>query len=85
MAKKKLSRTLFMVLGVIGLMTSSAMTAQAFDTVSGPSSDPDCMVPWSPSTQFLRYPEKPGPYRIALSRAAPDLKESFEVPKSAWK
>ena len=67
MAKKKRSRTLFMVLGVIGLMTSSAMTAQAFDTVSGPSSDPDCMVPWSPSTQFLRYPEKPGPYRIALS------------------
>ncbi|MBB3465016.1 ribose transport system substrate-binding protein [Rhizobium sp. BK377] len=35
--------------------------------MSGPAADPDCMVPWSAETQFLQFPKKDGPYRIALA------------------
>src|ERR1700744_6270434 len=35
--------------------------------VSGPSSDPTCMVPWKSDTKFVKYPKKEGPYRIALA------------------
>ncbi len=35
--------------------------------VSGPAGDPQCMTPWSADTQFLQYPKKEGPYRIALA------------------
>ena len=34
--------------------------------VSGPPSDPTCMVPWKSDTKFVKYPKKTGPYRIAL-------------------
>jgi ribose transport system substrate-binding protein len=34
--------------------------------VSGPSSDPTCMVPWKSDTKFIKYPKKNAPYRIAL-------------------
>ena len=37
------------------------------DIVAGPSSDPNCYVPWSAQTKFFKYPAKPGPYRIALA------------------
>ena len=48
-------------------MAGSAVTAQAFEVVGGPASDAGCMVPWGPATQFLQYPKKQGPYRIALA------------------
>ncbi|CAN7710718.1 sugar ABC transporter substrate-binding protein [Rhizobium sp. LjRoot258] len=35
--------------------------------VSGPAADPGCMTPWASDTQFLQYPKKEGPYRIALA------------------
>lgn len=35
--------------------------------VSGPAAEPGCMVPWAADTQFLQYPKKEGPYRIALA------------------
>ncbi|MBB3456077.1 ribose transport system substrate-binding protein [Rhizobium sp. BK313] len=35
--------------------------------VSGPAGDPQCMTLWSADTQFLQYPKKEGPYRIALA------------------
>ena len=36
-------------------------------TVSGPAADPACYAPWAKDTQFLQYPAKKGPYRIALA------------------
>jgi ribose transport system substrate-binding protein len=35
--------------------------------VSGPSADPGCYAPWSTDTKFFKFPEKKGPYRIALA------------------
>lgn len=46
-------------------LCASAAFAQA-SIVSGPSSDPTCMVPWKTDTKFIKYPKKSGPYRIAL-------------------
>ncbi|SAL21072.1 sugar ABC transporter substrate-binding protein [Caballeronia concitans] len=44
---------------------ASAAFAQA-SIVSGPASDPTCMVPWKNDTKFIKYPKKNAPYRIAL-------------------
>ncbi|EEA04415.1 putative solute-binding component of ABC transporter [Burkholderia sp. H160] len=46
-------------------LCASAAFAQ-ISIVSGPSSDPTCMVPWKSDTKFIKYPKKNGPYRIAL-------------------
>ncbi|HTH60602.1 MAG TPA: sugar ABC transporter substrate-binding protein [Paraburkholderia sp.] len=46
-------------------LCASAAFAQA-SIVSGPASDPGCMVPWKSDTKFLKFPKKAGPYRIAL-------------------
>jgi ribose transport system substrate-binding protein len=46
-------------------LCASAAFAQA-SIVSGPPSDPTCMVPWKSDTKFVKYPKKSGPYRIAL-------------------
>jgi ribose transport system substrate-binding protein len=46
-------------------LCASAAFAQA-SVVSGPPSDPTCMVPWKSDTKFVKYPKKSGPYRIAL-------------------
>ncbi|MEF0941537.1 sugar ABC transporter substrate-binding protein [Rhizobium sp. BR 362] len=35
--------------------------------VAGPAGDPQCMTPWAADTQFLQFPKKEGPYRIALA------------------
>ena len=37
------------------------------EIVSGPSADPGCFAPWTPTTKFFKYPAKKGPYRIALA------------------
>ena len=49
------------------LLSACATAIAAPKVVSGPASDPKCMVPWSSDTQFLQYAKKPGPYRIALA------------------
>jgi ribose transport system substrate-binding protein len=49
------------------LMLSDTAWGAGPETVSGPSSDPKCYVPWSDNIKFLKYPAKPGPYRIALA------------------
>ena len=46
-------------------LCASAAFAQA-SIVSGPPSDPACMVPWKSDTKFVKYPKKNGPYRVAL-------------------
>ena len=46
-------------------LCASAAFAQA-SIVSGPPSDPTCMVPWKSDTKFVKYPKKTGPYRVAL-------------------
>ena len=46
-------------------LCASAAFAQA-SIVSGPPSDPSCMVPWKSDTKFVKYPKKNGPYRVAL-------------------
>jgi ribose transport system substrate-binding protein len=49
------------------MLAAFASTAGAAEVVSGPSSDPNCMVPWSSDTTFLQYQKKDGPYRVALA------------------
>jgi ribose transport system substrate-binding protein len=46
-------------------LCASAAFAQA-SIVSGPPTDPTCMVPWKSDTKFVKYPKKNGPYRVAL-------------------
>lgn len=46
-------------------LCASGAFAQA-SIVSGPPSDPTCMVPWKSDTKFIKYPKKNAPYRIAL-------------------
>ena len=46
-------------------LCASAAFAQV-SIVSGPASDPKCMVPWKSDTKFVKFPKKAGPYRIAL-------------------
>jgi ribose transport system substrate-binding protein len=36
-------------------------------SVSGPSADPQCFVPWTAQTKYFQFAKKPGPYRIALA------------------
>ncbi|MCR8725795.1 sugar ABC transporter substrate-binding protein [Frigidibacter sp. ROC022] len=45
----------------------STMLVAEPEIVSGPAAEPDCFVPWSDSTAFFKFPEKKGPYRIALA------------------
>ncbi|MFO1121462.1 MAG: sugar ABC transporter substrate-binding protein [Hyphomicrobiales bacterium] len=51
----------------LALFTSFVSAASAFETVSGPATDANCMVPWSSETKFYQFPKKEGPYRIALA------------------
>src|SRR5262245_12855089 len=44
----------------------ATVTARA-EVVSGPASEPECMVPWAADTQFHQFTKKDGPYRIALA------------------
>ncbi|WP_421692688.1 sugar ABC transporter substrate-binding protein [Aestuariivirga sp.] len=53
--------------GVAGALLSGVTAAYAFETVSGPATEPDCMAPWSGETKFYQFPKKDGPYRIALA------------------
>ena len=46
---------------------SQAALAAGPEIVSGPSSEPECFVPWTDQTKFFQWPAKPGPYRIALA------------------
>ena len=46
---------------------SCAGFASAQEVVSGPAAEPDCLVPWTAETKFLKYPKKEGPFRIALA------------------
>jgi len=48
---------------------SIGSTAQAAgpQIVSGPSENAKCYVPWTTDTKFFKFPEKKGPYRVALA------------------
>jgi ribose transport system substrate-binding protein len=35
-------------------------------TVRGPGAEPACFKPWSADTKFLQWPERKGPFRVAL-------------------
>jgi ribose transport system substrate-binding protein len=37
------------------------------EVVAGPSAEPNCFVPWTSDTKFLKYPAKKGPFRVALA------------------
>ncbi|MDR6665962.1 sugar ABC transporter substrate-binding protein [Rhizobium sp. 1399] len=63
--KAKMARIAAFSASAFALLCSTAMAAPK--VVSGPAADPNCMVPWSAETQFLQYPKKDGPYRIALA------------------
>jgi ribose transport system substrate-binding protein len=55
-------------LAIAALMLSTAGVAMADPAVvAGPSAEPDCYVPWDASTEFLQYPAKTGPFRVALA------------------
>jgi ribose transport system substrate-binding protein len=49
----------------VALSAGAAMAAGP-EIVAGPSSDPDCFKPQAADTKFVKWPGKPGPYRIAL-------------------
>lgn len=51
--------------GALLLMGSVAIAEP--EVVSGPASDPECLVPWDDGTKFYKYPAKEGPFRIALA------------------
>jgi ribose transport system substrate-binding protein len=52
-------------------LTSCVVGSVAFaagpQIVPGPSADAACYAPWSADTKFFKFPEKKGPYRIALA------------------
>ncbi|TCR72673.1 sugar ABC transporter substrate-binding protein [Rhizobium sp. BK376] len=50
---------------MLALLCTAANAAPK--VVSGPAADPKCMTPWASDTQFLQFPKKEGPYRIALA------------------
>lgn len=50
-----------------GVCMAGAAQAAGPETVSGPSADAQCFVPWTAQTKFFKYAKKPGPYRIALA------------------
>lgn len=55
-------------LAIAALMMTTAGVAMAEPAVvAGPSAEPECYVPWDASTQFLQYPAKAGPFRVALA------------------
>jgi ribose transport system substrate-binding protein len=49
------------------ILCAATVQAAGPSVVSGPSADPKCYVPWAADTQFLQYPAKKGPYRVALA------------------
>lgn len=52
-------------------LTSCVMGSAAYaagpQIVPGPSADAACYAPWAADTKFFKFPEKKGPYRIALA------------------
>lgn len=53
---------------VIAAAFAVAAPAQAEpEIVAGPAAEPECFAPWSADTKFFKFPEKQGPYRIALA------------------
>ena len=56
-------------LAVASLLCGVSQVALAAgpEVVSGPSTQPECFVPWSADTKFFQWPKKEGPYRIALA------------------
>jgi ribose transport system substrate-binding protein len=55
--------------GLALLLSLAASTAALAEPkiVAGPSSEPDCYVPWTGATKFFQYEKKTGPYRVALA------------------
>ena len=54
------------LLAGLGMTTTGAIAAGP-QIVAGPSADPECFVPWTAQTKFMKFAKKPGPYRIALA------------------
>ncbi|MBW8787967.1 MAG: substrate-binding domain-containing protein, partial [Rhizobium leguminosarum] len=61
----KLARIAAFSVSALALLCGAASAEPKI--VSGPAAEPGCMVPWAADTQFLQYPKKDGPYRIALA------------------
>jgi ribose transport system substrate-binding protein len=52
---------------LMSCVVGSAAYAAGPQIVPGPSADAACYAPWSADTKFFKFPEKKGPYRIALA------------------
>ncbi|OWW04787.1 ribose ABC transporter substrate-binding protein [Rhizobium sp. R72] len=63
--KRKSARIAAVSAPMLALACSAAYAEPKI--VTGPAADPGCMTPWASDTQFLQYPKKEGPYRIALA------------------
>ncbi|MDP9811114.1 ribose transport system substrate-binding protein [Rhizobium tibeticum] len=61
----KSARIVAVSASMLALLCSAAYAEPK--VVAGPAADPGCMTPWASDTQFLQYPKKEGPYRIALA------------------
>jgi ribose transport system substrate-binding protein len=64
-----MTKTLRRLLAASAALGALAVAAPAAgpEVVAGPGYQPECFAPWSAETKFLKYPAKPGPYRIALA------------------
>jgi ribose transport system substrate-binding protein len=50
-----------------GMLAADVAQAAGPQVVAGPAAEPDCMVPWTPTTKFFKFPAKKGPFRVALA------------------
>ena len=67
--KTNLALNLAVAVTAAAACLSIGSTAQAAgpQIVSGPSENAKCYVPWTTDTKFFKFPEKKGPYRVALA------------------
>src|SRR5689334_18222328 len=66
---RSIARRALTAVGALSLLcsVSTAALAAGPEVVAGPAADPTCYAPWSGDTKFFKFPEKKGPYRIALA------------------
>jgi ribose transport system substrate-binding protein len=57
----------FLVAGFVAGISLPAAAQQTPKTVSGPGFMPACFAPAASTTKFFQWPEKKGPYRIAIA------------------
>jgi len=55
------------IAAAVAALTATAALAAPPKVVNGPGENPACFKPWDAKTKYFQWPEKQGPYRIALA------------------